>query len=136
MAPKAKATRKLRANALTLDSQQCEEMHVLFCHGNPRIKVVRGKECFIWLEGINMASKVFQKLSSIGTEDKKSNTALALNRFAAIVFAEGPRGQQSLCCGSVYVSAHEHMHTSGTEIWEHGTEECKHGQGLGMTSAR
>lgn len=38
---------ELHADSLTLDFQQCEEMHVLFCHGNPRINVVRGKGCFI-----------------------------------------------------------------------------------------
>jgi hypothetical protein len=32
---------------------------------------VLGKGCFTWLEGINTSFKVFQKLNSIGTEDKK-----------------------------------------------------------------
>lgn len=83
-----------------------------------------------------MFSKVFQKLSSLGTEDKKTNTALGLKRFAVIVFAEGPRGQQSLCGGSVHESAHEHMRTSRAELREQGMEEGQHGRGLGMTSVR
>lgn len=56
--------------------------------------------------------------------------------LAVIVFVEGPKGQQSLCGGGVYVSAQERMRTSGAELREQGMEECQHERGLGMTSAR